>query len=164
MSESSRCFTMSRCARFFFVSFSAIFLVFSHCSGIPNEYYSAHGPDYGHWPGERVECAFKHDIKRLCCNGCNRIKSLLIAEWEAPSHWIDTIDADQRVQQWCNGIRNRCEHWQCDSFRTYRMAMLFDFKWFHRWFISSRRRCNMTASSCDVSDPNNFRPVPSSRS
>lgn len=47
---------------------------------------------------------------------------------------------------------------------THLIAMLFDFKWFQRWFISSRRRCNITASSCDVSEPNNFLPVPSRRS
>lgn len=49
-------------------------------------------------------------------------------------------------------------------FRTHLIAILFVFKWFQRWFISSRRRCSMTASSCDVNELNNFLPVPSRRS
>lgn len=49
-------------------------------------------------------------------------------------------------------------------FSTYLIAILFDLRWFQRWFISSRRRCSMTASSCDVNEPNSLRPVPSKRS
>lgn len=48
--------------------------------------------------------------------------------------------------------------------KTYLIAMLFDLRWFQRWFISSNRRCSMTASSCEVNEPNSFRPVPSRRS
>lgn len=48
--------------------------------------------------------------------------------------------------------------------QAYRIAMLFDFKLFQREFISSSRLCNMTASSCEVSEPSNLRPVPSRRS
>lgn len=51
-----------------------------------------------------------------------------------------------------------------DILNTHLIAILFDFRWFQRWFISSRRRCNITASSCDVKEPSNFRPVPSRRS
>lgn len=46
----------------------------------------------------------------------------------------------------------------------YLIAMLLDLRWFQRWFISSSRRCSITASSCDVNEPRSFRPVPSSRS
>lgn len=46
----------------------------------------------------------------------------------------------------------------------YLIAILFDFKLFQRWFISSKRRCNITASSWEVSEPKSLRPVPSRRS
>lgn len=49
-------------------------------------------------------------------------------------------------------------------FKTHLIARLLDFKWFQRWFISSRRRCSIIASSCDVSELRSFLPVPSRRS
>lgn len=43
---------------------------------------------------------------------------------------------------------------------TYLIAILFAFKWCHRWFISSSRRCSITASSWLAKELNSFRPVP----
>lgn len=47
---------------------------------------------------------------------------------------------------------------------SYLIAKLFDFMWFQRWFISSKRRWSIIASSCDVNEPRSFLPVPSRRS
>lgn len=57
-----------------------------------------------------------------------------------------------------NDVNNR-EKYTLSSF-TYLIAMLFAFKWCHLWFISSKRRCSITASSWLANELSNFRPVP----
>lgn len=64
------------------------------------------------------------------------------------THSVSSRDESNKAFQWS----------ELDSSR-FLMAALREFRWFQRWFISSSLCCNITASSWEVSERSNLRPV-----
>lgn len=79
-------------------------------------------------------------------------ENLAIPTWHivlvANANWIGKWEREKMVEE------------KEEELATHLIAMLFAFKWCHRWFISSSRRCSITASSWLAKELNSFLPVP----